>query len=107
MIYTDFQIPSPKTVGDPIIDYFDVKPSYGKLGNSQESVSGIIANIEIQMYLSEKEQSNMDTSMYRPILENDILQQYLNQRTTNWVNKKIWMDFFCIQCSARGNFRDS
>ena len=104
LIYIVFQIPNPKTVGDPIIDYFDVKPSYGKLGESQDPVYGTIAVIEIQMYLSKKEQLNIDTSMYRQFFENYILKQYLNQRVTNWANDIIWMDFFCLQCTARGIF---
>ena len=95
-----FQIPQPKTIGDPIINYFDIKPTYGRLDGSQPAAFGTITSIEIQMYLSEKELSNLDPSLFHEFLTNAITMQYpqLPSRPTHWLNNKIWTDFRCVQC---------
>ena len=92
-----------KTLGDPIIDYFDTKPTYGQLGDSQEKIFSTMAHMEIQIYMTEKYYGTFDAELWLEWLRNFMPTQNIELRggITNWANNRIWISFGCYDCSAK------
>lgn len=82
------------TKGDLIIDYFDSNPTYGQLGVSQKEVFSTMAQIEIQVYMSDKMFNSLDPWIYYEWIRMFMPAQITQSRgLTNWANNKIWVRF--------------
>ena len=82
------------TKGDPIIDYFDTNPTYGQLGDSKKEVFSTMAQIEIQMYMSDKIFKFPAPGMWYEELRNFMpVQNIKSIGITNWANDRIWAHF--------------
>ena len=96
------QLDNVKTLGDPIIDHFDSSPTYGQLDDSATIILSTMAHIEIQMYHTEKDQTQLDPRILYGWFVELIPSQYLRNGITNWVNKELWTKFDCSLCFATG-----
>ena len=92
-----------KTRGDPIIDYFDTNPTYGQLEDSEKEVFSTMAQIEIQMYMSDKIFNSLEPGIWYEWLRNFLPAQNIKSRgITNWLHNKVWASFGCFDCTAAG-----